>query len=79
MRLSAIDPARRGTIMGLNSAVTYLAGFVGTAAFGPLHTGFGFATSAAAMMLIATLAAAWRKADVIALYPDGEQSCAPSC
>ena len=74
MRLSAIDPARRGTIMGLNSAVTYLAGFVGTAAFGPLHASFGFATSAlvaAMLMLIAAFAAAWRKADVVALDPPG--------
>lgn len=66
MRLSAIDPARRGTIMGLNSAVTYLAGFVGTAAFGPLHAGFGFAMSAfvaAVLMLIAALAAAWPQAE----------------
>jgi predicted MFS family arabinose efflux permease len=62
MRLSAIDPSRRGTIMGLNSAVTYLAGFAGTAGFGPLHTHFGFASSAgvaAGLMLIAALAAAW--------------------
>jgi predicted MFS family arabinose efflux permease len=65
MRLSAIDPARRGTLMGLNSAVTYLAGFVGTTAFGPLHTNFGFATSAcvaAGLMLVAAFAAAWRTA-----------------
>lgn len=77
MRLSAIDPARRGTIMGLNSAVTYLAGFVGTAAFAPLHTEFGFAASvivAAALMLIAVLAAAWRQAEVVTLNFGGEQS-----
>lgn len=63
MRLSALDPARRGTIMGLNSAVTYLAVFVGTTAFGPLYSTFGFATSAvvaALLMLIAAVAAAWR-------------------
>ncbi|MER9975513.1 MFS transporter [Mesorhizobium sp. M0085] len=63
MRLSALDPARRGTIMGLNSAVTYLAVFVGTTAFGPLYSTFGFATSAvvaALLMLIAAAAAAWR-------------------
>lgn len=77
MRLSAIDPARRGTIMGLNSAVTYLAGFVGTAAFAPLHTEFGFAASvivAAALMLIAVLASAWRQAEVVTLNFGGEQS-----
>lgn len=70
MRLSALEPARRGTIMGLNSAVTYLAGFVGTAAFGPLHTSFGFATSAfvaSVLMLIAALAAAWRQTEAVPL------------
>lgn len=77
MRLSALDPARRGTIMGLNSAVTYLAGFVGTVGFGPLHAHFGFALSAfvaAALMVIAALAAAWRHADVVTFHLDGEQS-----
>ncbi|MER9850699.1 MFS transporter [Mesorhizobium sp. M0106] len=63
MRLSALDPAHRGTIMGLNSAVTYLAVFVGTTAFGPLYSTFGFAASAviaALLMLIAAAVAAWR-------------------
>jgi predicted MFS family arabinose efflux permease len=62
-RLSALDPSRRGTIMGLNSAVTYLAVFVGTTSFGPLYSTFGFATCAAVaalLMLVAALAAAWR-------------------
>lgn len=77
MRLSALDPARRGTIMGLNSAVTYLAGFVGTVGFGPLHTHLGFATSAvvaAALMLIAAIAAAWRQNEVVTFNLSGEQS-----
>ncbi|TIM84030.1 MAG: MFS transporter, partial [Mesorhizobium sp.] len=52
MRLSALDPARRGTIMGLNSAVTYLAVFVGTTAFGPLYSSFGFAASAMVAALL---------------------------
>ncbi|MFD2055208.1 MFS transporter [Mesorhizobium calcicola] len=63
MRLSALDPSRRGTIMGLNSAVTYLAVFVGTTGFGPLYSTFGFATCAAVaalLMLVAAAAAAWR-------------------
>lgn len=63
MRLSALDPARRGTIMGLNSAVTYLAVFVGTTGFGPIYSSFGFATCAtvaALLMLVAAAAAAWR-------------------
>ncbi|TPO01582.1 MFS transporter [Mesorhizobium sp. B1-1-5] len=63
MRLTALDPSRRGTIMGLNSAVTYLAVTVGTAGFGPLYTGLGFANCAliaAGLMLVAAGAAAWR-------------------
>jgi predicted MFS family arabinose efflux permease len=62
MRLSALDPSRRGTIMGLNSAVTYLAVSVGTTAFGPLYAGFGFAASAlvAAVLMLGAAAAAWR-------------------
>ncbi|CCV08049.1 Major facilitator superfamily MFS_1 [Mesorhizobium metallidurans STM 2683] len=63
MRLAALDPSRRGTIMGLNSSVTYLAVFVGTTGFGPLYTGFGFAACAmvaALLMLVSALAAAWR-------------------
>jgi DHA1 family inner membrane transport protein len=62
-RLSALDPSRRGTIMGLNSAVTYLAVFVGTTSFGPLYSSFGFATCAmvaALLMLVAASAAVWR-------------------
>ncbi|UDL91902.1 MFS transporter [Mesorhizobium sp. PAMC28654] len=60
--LTALDPARRGTVMGLNSAVTYLAVFVGTTGFGPIYASFGFAASAmvaALLMLIAAAAAAW--------------------
>jgi predicted MFS family arabinose efflux permease len=63
MRLTALDPSRRGTIMGLNSAVTYLAVTVGTAGFGPLYTRLGFANCAliaAGLMLVAAGAAAWR-------------------
>lgn len=63
MRLTALDPSRRGTIMGLNSSVTYLAVFVGTTGFGPLYTGFGFAAcaiAAALLMLVSALAATWR-------------------
>lgn len=46
MRLTAINPARRGTIMGLNSAVTYLAVFAGTTGFGAIYARFGFVASA---------------------------------
>ncbi|TPK69413.1 MFS transporter [Mesorhizobium sp. B2-4-19] len=63
MRLSALDPSQRGTIMGLNSAVTYLAVFIGTTGFGPIYSSFGFAVCAmvaALLMLVAAAAAAWR-------------------
>ncbi|TRC79648.1 MFS transporter [Mesorhizobium sp. WSM4307] len=63
MRLAALDPSQRGTIMGLNSAVTYLAVFIGTTGFGPIYSGFGFAVCAmvaALLMLVAAAAAAWR-------------------
>ncbi|MET2828087.1 MFS transporter [Mesorhizobium shangrilense] len=63
--LTALDPARRGTVMGLNSAVTYLAVFIGTTGFGPIYSSLGFAASAmvaALLMLIAAAAAAWPSA-----------------
>ncbi|RAZ92617.1 MFS transporter [Mesorhizobium hawassense] len=66
MRLTALDPSRRGTIMGLNSAVTYLAVTVGTAGFGPLYTSLGFANCAliaAGLMLVAASAAIRRSGD----------------
>ncbi|WP_439498749.1 MFS transporter [Bosea sp. (in: a-proteobacteria)] len=61
VRLAALDPARRGAIMGLNSGVTYLALFIGTTGFGPLYARSDFATLAllaAALTLAAALAAA---------------------
>lgn len=57
MRLTAIDPAQRGTIMGLNSAVTYLAVFVGTSGFGPLYSSYGFAAAAFVAMVLTLIAA----------------------
>ena len=56
--LTAIDPARRGTILGLNSAVTYLCVFLGTLGFGPLYSLAGFAALAwlaAALCLFAAV------------------------
>jgi MFS transporter, DHA1 family, inner membrane transport protein len=58
-RLSAIDPAQRGTVMGLNTTVSYLAVFMGTTGFGPIYSAFGFPAlpaTAAALMLVAALA-----------------------
>lgn len=62
-RLTAIDPAKRGTLMGLNSAVTYLAVFAGSSSYGPLYTGHGFTTISLfslALMVIAVLTCLWR-------------------
>lgn len=56
-RLTALDPSRRGTIMGLNSAVTYLAVFVGTTGFGPIYAAFGFAACCLAALALAMVAA----------------------
>jgi predicted MFS family arabinose efflux permease len=45
-RLSALDPARRGAILGLNSGVTYIAMFAGTPLFGRVFGQAGFAACA---------------------------------
>ncbi|WP_163265993.1 MFS transporter [Chelativorans alearense] len=60
VRLTALEPARRGAIMGLNSAVTYLAVFAGPLGFGWLYTTAGFgalAGLAVVLMAVAILAA----------------------
>jgi MFS transporter, DHA1 family, inner membrane transport protein len=64
MRLTALDPKQRGAVMGLNSAVTYLAVFAGTSAFGPAYTTFGFAACAAvaaALTLVSAAVASFRR------------------
>ncbi|WP_027998933.1 MFS transporter [Sinorhizobium arboris] len=61
MRLTALDPARRGAIMGLNSGVTYLALFAGTIGFGEVYAAAGFSAlpvAAAGLMLTAVFSAA---------------------
>ena len=55
--LSAIDPARRGAILGAYSATTYLAGSIGTLAFGRVYAGHGFAATAATAAATVALAA----------------------
>lgn len=42
MRLTALEPSQRGAIMGLNSAVTYLALFAGTIVMGKVYAAEGF-------------------------------------
>lgn len=58
VRMTATDPTKRGTIMGLHSAVTNLAVFAGTGSFGQLYSRGGFATlayTATALTLFAAL------------------------
>ncbi|QPC86590.1 MFS transporter [Mesorhizobium sp. NBSH29] len=57
MRLTSIDPSQRGTVMGLNSAVTYLAVFAGTGGFGPIYARFGFSAAAYCAMALTLVAA----------------------
>ena len=45
-QLTALSPSQRGAILGLYSAVTYAAMFVGTAAFKPVFESYGFQTIA---------------------------------
>lgn len=61
-QLTAAAPAQRGTVMGLYSATTYLAMCIGTAAFAPVFTRFGFAPLAllAAGLIALSLALAIR-------------------
>lgn len=61
MRLTALDPSRRGAIMGLNSGVTYLALFAGTLSFGAVYAEAAFfilPLAAAGLMLAAAISAA---------------------
>ena len=62
VQLTAIDPSRRGAIMGLNSTVTYLAAFAGTLAFGPVYAQAGFAAAAtlAGVLMLFSIMMTWR-------------------
>lgn len=62
MRLTALDPEQRGTIMGLNSAVTYLAVFAGTSGLGMVYAAYGFAACAglAVALVMVSVASALR-------------------
>lgn len=62
-RLAALDPARRGAVLGLNSGVTYLAMFLATAGFGWVELWLGFAACAvlAAALVLPALVDALRR------------------
>ena len=55
--LSALHPEKRGIVLGLNSAVTYLAAFAGAVAFGPLYESHGFQALCLLSSALAGLAA----------------------
>ncbi len=57
-RLTSLDPGRRGAIMGLYSAATYLSVTVGALAFRPVYDGFGLAGCALLSALCVLPAAA---------------------
>lgn len=53
-RLAVLDPSRRAAIMGLNSSITYVAMFAGTAGFKPIFLIWGHAGTATAAALCLT-------------------------
>ncbi|MHC1550756.1 MFS transporter [Phyllobacterium sp. K27] len=59
MRLTALEPSQRGAIMGLNSAVTYLALFAGTITMGKVHAAEGFVFLALCGAVLSLLASAF--------------------
>ncbi|BBK41273.1 MFS transporter [Allostella vacuolata] len=58
LRLAAAAPQARGAVLGLNSAVTYLAVLLGVAGAGWVHPAIGFSGIAAAAALLSAMAAA---------------------
>ena len=76
-RLAALDPDQQGAIMGLYSAVTYLAVFVGALAYRPLFGSFGFVGCALASAccivpaLMMSLVQARRKSAPLACEDEG--------
>ena len=78
-QLTALSPSQRGAILGLYSAVTYVAMFVGTAAFKPVYESYGFTALAflSALCISPTLIEALRgrrRALLTAGHPSPTQS-----
>lgn len=57
MQLTAISQKNRGLLMGMNSAVTYLAVCTGTETFGIIYTRHGFSKAVLASMVLSLVAA----------------------
>lgn len=55
-RVAALDRTKRGALLGLNSAVTYLAAFAGTLAFRPIYEIYGYSACAFAAAACIALA-----------------------
>lgn len=76
-RIAAISSENRGTLLGLNSAVTYIAVSCGTLGFGLIYQNYGFsmvAALSAALLFIATFQAFWRLIQMrrrTAYHPEG--------
>lgn len=58
-QLAELDPAQRGAIMGLYSAITYLCVFAGALLYRPIFTHFGFAACAWASAMLVLPALGW--------------------
>ncbi|MDI5986598.1 MFS transporter [Halomonas sp. M4R5S39] len=58
-QLSELDPAQRGAIMGLYSAITYLCVFAGALLYRPIFTHYGFAVCAWASAMLVLPAMGW--------------------
>ncbi|MFQ3786286.1 MFS transporter [Halomonas sp. A29] len=58
-QLAEINPAQRGAIMGLYSAITYLCMFTGALLYRPIFAHFGFATCAWASAMLVLPALGW--------------------
>lgn len=58
-RLGELDPAQRGAIMGLYSAITYVSVFTGALLYRPIFLHFGFAACAWASAMLVLPALGW--------------------
>ncbi len=58
-QLAELDPAQRGAIMGLYSAITYLCVFAGALLYRPIFTHYGFAACAWASAMLVLPALGW--------------------
>lgn len=65
LSLTALDPGRRGAILGLNSAVTYLAAFVDTLSFGALYPIGFILLPVVALLCLAVTVVTWQPISIL--------------